>query len=71
MHYFITSRIDSLTSAIELAEIKRLKLFTIYPKHKPITAPMKRTNFNIQVLEFLLHSRQSKFIKPASHPVNS
>lgn len=27
MHYFITSRIDSLTSAIELAEIKRLKLF--------------------------------------------
>lgn len=27
MHYFITSRIDELTSAIELAEIKRLKLF--------------------------------------------
>lgn len=27
MHYFITSRIDKLTSAIELAEIKRLKLF--------------------------------------------
>lgn len=27
MHYFITSRIDKLTSAIELAEIKRLKIF--------------------------------------------
>ncbi len=27
MNYFITSRIDELTSAIELAEIKRLKLF--------------------------------------------
>lgn len=27
MHYFVTSRIDRLTSAIELAEIKRLRLF--------------------------------------------
>lgn len=27
VHYFITSRIDSLTSAIELAQIKRLRLF--------------------------------------------
>ncbi|KRN92387.1 glycosyltransferase [Pediococcus stilesii] len=27
MHYFVTSRIDSLTSAIELAEIKRLNIF--------------------------------------------
>lgn len=29
MHYFITSRIDQLTSAIELAEIKRLKIFKL------------------------------------------
>lgn len=34
MHYFITSRIDKLTSAIELAEIKRLNLF----KEKSIPA---------------------------------
>ncbi|MFT8748933.1 glycosyltransferase [Liquorilactobacillus nagelii] len=27
MHYFVTSRIDRLTSAIELAEIKRIQLF--------------------------------------------
>lgn len=27
VHYFITSQIDTYTSAIEIAEIQRLKLF--------------------------------------------
>lgn len=40
MHYFITSRIDSLTSAIELAEIKRLKLF------KTLNIPAKIVTFD-------------------------
>ena len=40
MHYFITSRIDKLTSAIELAEIKRLKLF------KTLNIPAKIITLN-------------------------
>lgn len=46
MHYFITSRIDRLTSAIELAAIRRLKLF------KELNIPAKIVTLNYSRYQF-------------------